>query len=65
MKKHVIQFDVPLLPIGEYARRTGQSVRDVRYQCANGHLPAVKVGKYWHVNVAKLTENALEKEGWV
>ena len=60
----IIHLDAPLLPIEEYARRTGQKVVSVREQCAMGLIPAEKVGRKWHVNVALMTDQALEKEGW-
>lgn len=45
-----------LLDTYQYARITGESPNAITRRCANGELPAVKVGKAWRINKVKVLE---------
>lgn len=45
-----------LLSTYQYARITGETANGVTRRCANGELPAVKVGNKWRINKVKALE---------
>lgn len=64
----IVQIDAPFVPIAEYARRTGQTVKAVACQCDLGQLPfrtftqPGKRGKR-HINMLALMKEAEEGAG--
>ncbi len=59
----VVQVAVPLMTREKFAELSGLTEGVVRGMCDKGHLPVVKIGKYGLINVAMLTNEALQ-EGW-
>ena len=61
----VLQIDAGYISVAEFARRTGQTERAVRYQCQEGNLPIRKrtsnQDKYF-INNALIIKQALEQE---
>ncbi|GEK74658.1 MULTISPECIES: MerR family transcriptional regulator [Halomonas] len=55
---------VPLMTIERFAELSGLEQGVVYGQIRNGHLPAVKVGRYRMVNVALLQAQCLTQEDW-
>lgn len=63
-QKHVILIVTPVMTQERFAQLSGLTEGQVRGQIEKGHLPSLKVGRVRLVNVAALSQDALEKENW-
>ena len=61
-QKHVILIATPVMTQERFAQLSGLSEGQVRGQIEKGHLPSVKIGRVRLVNVAALSQDALDKE---
>lgn len=55
---------VPLMTIERFSELTGLDQGVIYGQIRNGHLPAVKIGRYRMVNIALLQAQCLTQEDW-
>lgn len=62
MSTVVLQIASPFVTIKKYAEMIGVSTGSVEAKIKGGHLPTIKQGKNRLINVAKLTQMALEAE---
>ena len=63
-QKHVILIATPVMTQERFAQLSGLTEGQVRGQIEKGHLPSLKVGRVRLVNVAALSQDALDKESW-
>jgi hypothetical protein len=63
-QKHVILIATPVMTQERFAQLSGLTEGQVRGQIEKGHLPSLKVGRVRLVNVAALSQDALDKENW-
>lgn len=63
-QKHVILIATPVMTQERFAQLSGLTEGQVRGQIEKGHLPSLKVGRVRLVNVAALSQDALNKESW-
>jgi len=63
-QKHVILIATPVMTQERFAQLSGLSEGQVRGQIEKGHLPSLKIGRVRLVNVAALSQDALDKENW-
>jgi len=61
-QKHVILIATPVMTQERFAQLSGLSEGQVRGQIEKGHLPSLKIGRVRLVNVAALSQDALDKE---
>ena len=63
-QKHIILLATPVMTQERYAQLTGLTEGQVRGQIEKGHLPSMKIGRLRMVNIAALSQEALNKEDW-
>ncbi|PHQ27421.1 hypothetical protein CLH62_07595 [Marinobacter guineae] len=63
-QKPIILLATPVMTQDRYAQLTGLTEGQVRGQIEKGHLPSLKVGRVRMVNIALLSQAALEQEDW-
>lgn len=63
-QKQVILIATPVMTQERFAQLTGLTEGQVRGMIEKGHLPSMKIGKPRLVNVAALSQEALNKEDW-
>lgn len=63
-QKHIILIATPVMTQERFAQLTGLTEGQVRGMIEKGHLPSMKIGKPRLVNVAALSQEALNKEDW-
>ncbi|ONF42340.1 hypothetical protein BTO32_16240 [Marinobacter lutaoensis] len=63
-QKHIILMATPVMTQERFAQLTGLTEGQVRGMIDKGHLPSMKIGKPRLVNVAALSQEALNKEDW-
>lgn len=63
-QKHVILIATPVMTQERFAQLSGLTEGQVRGQIEKGHLPSIKIGRVRVVNVAALSQDALNKEDW-
>ncbi len=61
-QKHVILIATPVMTQERFAQLSGLTEGQVRGQIEKGHLPSLKIGRVRLVNVAALSQDALDKE---
>ena len=61
-QKHVVLIATPVMTQERFAQLSGLTEGQVRGQIDKGHLPSLKIGRVRVVNVAALSQNALDKE---
>lgn len=61
-QKHVILIATPVMTQERFAQLSGLTEGQVRGQIEKGHLPSFKIGRVRLVNVAALSQDALDKE---
>ena len=62
MEYQNIALTVPEMTKEQYARHVGVSLETVEGWIKRGYLPAFKLGKYKMINVAKRTQECIDKE---
>lgn len=63
-QKQIILLATPVMTQERFAQLTGLTEGQVRGMIEKGHLPSVKIGKPRLVNIALISQNALEGEDW-
>jgi len=61
-QKHVILIATPVMTQERFSQLSGLTEGQVRGQIEKGHLPSLKIGRVRLVNVAALSQDALDKE---
>ncbi|WP_100638132.1 hypothetical protein [Marinobacter salexigens] len=61
-QKQVFMAGIPVMTQERFAQLSGLTEGQVRGMIEKGHLPSIKIGKPRLVNVAALSQEALEKE---
>ena len=62
--KQIILIATPVMSQERYAQLTGLTEGQVRGQIEKGHLPSLKIGRVRMVNIAALSQRALDQEDW-
>jgi len=63
-QKNIILIPTPVMTQERFAQLTGLTEGQVRGMIEKGHLPSLKIGKPRLVNIAALSQDALDKEDW-
>jgi len=63
-QKQIIVLATPVMTQERFAQLTGLTEGQVRGMIEKGHLPSLKIGKPRLVNIAALSQDALDKEDW-
>ena len=63
-QKQIILLATPVMTQERFAQLTGLTEGQVRGMIEKGHLPSLKIGKPRLVNIAALSQDALDKEDW-
>ena len=63
-QKQIILLATPVMTQDRYAQLTGLTEGQVRGQIEKGHLPSLKIGRVRMVNIAALSQQAMDKEDW-
>ncbi|WP_295720433.1 DNA-binding protein [uncultured Halovibrio sp.] len=63
-QKHIVMIPVPVMSKERFAEMTGLSEGQVRGMIEKGHLPSMKCGKARMVNIARLSQEAINLEDW-
>ncbi|WP_228739351.1 hypothetical protein [Marinobacter arenosus] len=63
-QKQIILIATPVMTQDRYAQLTGLTEGQVRGQIEKGHLPSLKIGRVRMVNIAALSQQALDQEDW-
>jgi len=63
-QKQIILIATPVMTQERFAQLTGLTEGQVRGMIEKGHLPSLKIGKPRLVNIAALSQDALDKEDW-
>ncbi|MDC0664366.1 hypothetical protein, partial [Marinobacter sp. SS21] len=63
-QKQIILLATPVMTQERFAQLTGLTEGQVRGMIEKGHLPSIKIGKPRLVNVALVSQTALESEDW-
>lgn len=63
-QRQIILLATPVMTHDRYAQLTGLTEGQVRGQVEKGHLPPLNIGRVRMINIAGLSQQALDKEGW-
>tara|TARA_R110002096_G_scaffold355290_2_gene548500 strand:+ start:6551 stop:6799 length:249 start_codon:yes stop_codon:yes gene_type:complete len=63
-QKQIILLATPVMTQERYSQLTGLTEGQVRGQVEKGHLPSLKIGRIRMVNIAALSQQAMDKEDW-
>ena len=63
-QKQIILLATPVMTQERYSQLTGLTEGQVRGQIEKGHLPSLKIGRVRMVNIAALSQQALDMEDW-
>ncbi|MGM0769963.1 MAG: hypothetical protein ACQEV6_18285 [Pseudomonadota bacterium] len=63
-QKQIILLATPVMTQERYSQLTGLTEGQVRGQIEKGHLPSLKIGRVRMVNIALLSQQAMDKEDW-
>jgi hypothetical protein len=63
-QKHIHLISTPVMTQERFAQLSGLTEGQVRGQIEKGHIPSVKIGRVRLVNIASLTQEALEQESY-
>lgn len=63
-QKQIILLATPVMTQERFAQLTGLTEGQVRGMIEKGHLPSIKIGKPRLVNVALISQNAMDAEEW-
>lgn len=63
-QKQIILLATPVMTQERYSQLTGLTEGQVRGQVEKGHLPSLKIGRVRMVNIAALSQQAMDKEDW-
>ncbi|SFJ40864.1 hypothetical protein SAMN05216429_102239 [Marinobacter persicus] len=63
-QKQIILIATPVMTQERYAQLTGLTEGQVRGQIEKGHLAFIKIGRVRMVNIAALSQQALDQEDW-
>ena len=63
-QKQIILLATPVMTQERFAQLTGLTEGQVRGMIEKGHLPSLKIGKPRLVNIAAISQDALDKEDW-
>lgn len=63
-QKQIVMIPVPVMSQERFAELTGLSEGQVRGMIEKGHLPSMKCGKPRMVNIARLSQEAINLEDW-
>ncbi len=63
-QKQIILIATPVMSQERYAQLTGLTEGQVRGQIEKGQLPSLKIGRVRMVNIAALSQRALDQEDW-
>jgi len=61
-QKQIILLATPVMTQERFAQLTGLTEGQVRGMIEKGHLPSLKIGKPRMVNIAALSQDAMDKE---
>ena len=63
-QKPIILLATPVMTQDCYAQPTGLTEGQVGGQIEKGHLPSLKIGRVRMVNIAALSQQAMDQEDW-
>lgn len=63
-QKQIILLATPVMTQERFAQLSGLTEGQVRGQVEKGHLPSLKIGRVRLVNIAALSQEALDREDW-
>ena len=63
-QKPINVIPTPVMTQERFSQLSGLTEGQVRGQIEKGHLPSLKIGRVRLVNIAALSQEALEQEDW-
>jgi len=61
-QKHIHLISTPVMTQERFSQLSGLTEGQVRGQIEKGHLPSIKIGRIRLVNIAALSQEALDQE---